>query len=560
MYALIRQFRFFINNNFLFMELEADFVDKVEGTPLNQTPLCNSTLKTSAVPSHAATKSVPVYKWGVSYDGRSDLVAFLKKVKDLTVARGVVTEDELFRSAYDFFTEPALTWYQVGSWNQLVTLLKTNFLPSDYDETIWETLRSRFQRSDEPTAIYVAAMTNIFNRLTVTPGPEEQLRLIKKKILPRYITALALQKVDSIEQLLSFCRCIDEADEAKNRNPVRTSKAPVSNSVESAPPRKPPSQSPKNSVNCWNCNKNDHLYSQCPNRRQNLFCYRCGRKDTTVKDCPQCSKKRGRVSNSLTEAQKPNETRAFANHNRLGNSRIGSNVKNFTSAPVIKPLADISKIRTSEHRDDNRPYVSVKINNESITALLDSAVNRSVLGREGLRKVNSLGLPVQAVPENLLVTTASDSRHLITGLIHLPISVKGRSETLPVLVMPSLNHTLILGVDFFKSFQVSLTIKNHTWLVDVSPPRTPDATTGLTPVNATVDALETPMKVPETMGLVELTPNQKRQTQEIEILYNRVNSNQRLGSTNQIEHVIDTGDAKPKDTPVPHVPLRTRQT
>jgi hypothetical protein len=40
MYALIRQFRIFINNNFLFMELEADFVDKVEGTPLNQTLLC----------------------------------------------------------------------------------------------------------------------------------------------------------------------------------------------------------------------------------------------------------------------------------------------------------------------------------------------------------------------------------------------------------------------------------------------------------------------------------------------------------------------------------------
>jgi hypothetical protein len=154
--------------------------------------------------------------------------------------------------------------------------------------------------------------------------------------------------------------------------------------------------------------------------------------------------------------------------------------------------------------------------------------------------VNSLGLPVQAVPENLLVTTASDSRHLITGLVQLPISVKDRRETLPVLVVPSLNHTLILGVNFFKSFQVSLTNKNDTWQVDVSPPRTPDATTGLPPVNATVNALEAPMKVPETTGLVELTPNEKRQTQEIEILYNRVNSNQRLGSTNKIEHVIDT--------------------
>jgi hypothetical protein len=41
------------------LELEADFVEKVVGTPLNQTPLCNSTLKTSAVLSHAAAKSVP---------------------------------------------------------------------------------------------------------------------------------------------------------------------------------------------------------------------------------------------------------------------------------------------------------------------------------------------------------------------------------------------------------------------------------------------------------------------------------------------------------------------
>jgi hypothetical protein len=272
----------------------------------------------------------------------------------------------LFRSAYDLFTEPALTWYRsvrdtVGTWNQLVTLLKTNFLPSDYDETIWETLRSRFQRSDEPTPIYVAAMTNIFNRLTITPRPEEQLHLIKRKILPRYITALALQKVDSIEQLLSFCRRIDEADEATSRNPVKN--------------------------------------------------------------------------------------------------------------PPAKPVADISKILCPDHRDDNRPYVPIKIYNESITALLDSAANRSVLGRDGLQIVNFLGLAVQAVPENLLVTTAGDSRHLITGLVQLPISLKDRVETLPVLVVPSLNHTLILGVDFFKLFQVSLTAKDDAWLVDVRHPR-----------------------------------------------------------------------------------------
>jgi hypothetical protein len=53
-----------------------------------------------------------------------------------------------------------------------------------------------------------------------------KLRLIKKKHYPNYITALALQKVDRVEQLLSFSRQIDEANEAKTKTQVKPGQSP----------------------------------------------------------------------------------------------------------------------------------------------------------------------------------------------------------------------------------------------------------------------------------------------------------------------------------------------
>jgi hypothetical protein len=53
------------------------------------------------------------------------------------------------------------------------------------------------------------------------------------------------------------------------------------------------------------------MYSQCPNKRQNLFCYRYEQKKYHHERLSPVFKKPqfGRVSNFLTEAQKSNEPR-----------------------------------------------------------------------------------------------------------------------------------------------------------------------------------------------------------------------------------------------------------
>jgi hypothetical protein len=157
------------------LELESDLLDKINSTHANRSQILNSTMinvPNQSFLSSRTSKPVPVYKWGLSFNGKTSLPAFLEKANDLMVARGL-TQEELFRSAYDLFEEPALTWYRfvrdgIGDWQSLVKLLKKNFLPPDYDERLLDEIKSRYQSRDESPAIYVALMNNMFTRLSKT--------------------------------------------------------------------------------------------------------------------------------------------------------------------------------------------------------------------------------------------------------------------------------------------------------------------------------------------------------------------------------------------------------
>ena len=289
------------------LTLEADLRDRViVSTPVSTTVSSpfrryfSSFADPTSNPETHNARSVPVYKWNVSFDGHTNLSSFLEKVDDLKVARGV-SDDELFRSAYDLFAEPALTWYRsvrasVATWGELVDLLKKTFLPTEYDEMILENLKSRFQGKNEPVALFVADMSNLFSRLSQVPDKKDQLKLIRKNVLPSYVTALALQKIDTADELISLCRQIEEANQANERRPKAAS-IPVQLAELSAPSTSRNTSEPSPIPNaiatskvCWNCNKQGHLYSQCPEKRRAIFCYRCGLGGHTVSDCPACKK------------------------------------------------------------------------------------------------------------------------------------------------------------------------------------------------------------------------------------------------------------------------------
>jgi len=289
------------------LELESDLLER-----LSPNQVLSNTFNTTvqgAVDVQKA-KSVPVCKWNLTYDGKSDLLPFLEKVNDLMMARHV-SERELFLSAYDLFQEPALSWYRsvrstVDDWPALVTLMKQVFLPSDYDDKVWDEINSRKQARNESLAIFVAVLNNLFERLTKTVKDETRLRVIKKNMLPHYTSALVLHTYDSVDELLSLGKRIDEAY-AHKRNSIEPKKVHTLN-TESIPrnePKNPPrgpskhnvkeapapsSPSSSKSLNCWNCGLANHLYSSCK-AKKGIFCYRCGRRNVTTHTCPKCASK-----------------------------------------------------------------------------------------------------------------------------------------------------------------------------------------------------------------------------------------------------------------------------
>lgn len=92
--------------------------------------------------------------------------------------------------------------------------------------------------------------------------------------------------------------------------------------------------------------------------------------------------------------------------------------------------------------------LDVKVFGKLLRALLDSCASRTILGKNGLLVLEKFPTRANTV-YNRYVETADGQSHLISGVVYLPISLEGRTKDLQVLVVPNLEPTLILGVDFW---------------------------------------------------------------------------------------------------------------
>lgn len=249
--------------------------------------------------------STPVCKWGVTFSGDTSVKAFIERVCELARAR-CVSDDQLFRSGIDLFEGPALTWFRANrdsfcSWTDLVDRLLKDFLPSDYDEILLDQIKGRFQGKTESVNLYVASMQNLFSRLSVPPSLIDQLKIIRRNLLSRYVNALVLQDIKTMNELLNFCKLIDEASQTKTRyvqssaaNCLETdlifrencpsSSTGTRNNYRNSNPRN------KIAVICHNCKKDGHLFKDCTEARKK-FCFRCGTANMTVYTCTKCNPK-----------------------------------------------------------------------------------------------------------------------------------------------------------------------------------------------------------------------------------------------------------------------------
>lgn len=324
-------------------QLEADLLEKAEvasGDPnasfsLNSGPVIN-------VPAPSVTyipKSSSVSKWSVHFDGNPKTVfSFIERVTELALSRKVSDQD-LFNSAVELFVGDAFVWFRsvknvVTDWDSLVARLKSDFLPPNTEDDLWNQIKARKQKKHESITIFIAQIENLFKRLSKSPAEPTKVKHIRQNLLPVFINQLALVEINTVSELIKLCKKLEEAMHIQNNvscvfeispSPVET----VSNSgnhsfvqktsaVDSRKiypnkytPRKRNGSVNKNSfvptvennivqnnaaslsvnksISCWNCLQPNHTYSTCRVKRK-IFCYKCGHRDVKVSNCPVCSK------------------------------------------------------------------------------------------------------------------------------------------------------------------------------------------------------------------------------------------------------------------------------
>lgn len=247
-------------------------------------------------------KSLPVHQWHLTFSGdpgRISLAAFLQRVEELRIARGV-HKATLFRSALDLFDGNALIWYRANrryfsNWDELVIGLREQFQPANYNDRLYNEIRRRTQGPREDIGIYVSVMQNLFSRLSVQVSGTTQLQVILKNLHPRYRSALWSMNIQSLSQLIREGRRF-EASCMEGQSyvpPPQKSQVmepdlacmyvdPVASSsvAEVSLPN-------RSSQSCWNCGKVGHISPQCT-EPQKRHCFTCGRPDVTKLSCPTC--------------------------------------------------------------------------------------------------------------------------------------------------------------------------------------------------------------------------------------------------------------------------------
>lgn len=246
---------------------------------------------------------VPVYKWGLMFDGQSQSIgAFLQRVEEIRRARGV-TPEELFDSAVDLFSGPALVWYRstmgrINTWGSLCLEMKIVFQSPDHDIRLQQEIFSRVQGEAEPIDLFIAAMEGLYGRLATVVSEDVRLRQIFHNLSPQLQDRLALFDVTSVEQLRQLGR---KAEAGRFRSSVPRGSTRNVGALEPdlayEPSRRRTNQlasvetPPKKEIRaaCWNCGEVGHRHNMCQKTKKR-FCFGCGTPDVIKSNCPKCTK------------------------------------------------------------------------------------------------------------------------------------------------------------------------------------------------------------------------------------------------------------------------------
>jgi len=210
-------------------------------------------------------------------------------------------------------------------------------------------------------------------------------------------------------------------------------------------------------------------------------------------------------------------------------------VRSQTVLPTILTSKEQPEINIAEHynyfknhmklvidlKQDNRPFVNVDLSGYSVMGLLDSGATCTILGRESEQLIKNLGLELSKV--HITVSTADGTAHTVKGSVNIPYFFNGKTNVIPTLVVPSISKRLILGCDFWKAFDLCITV--------------------LKEINTVESVFESEPENKYSDAHI-LNSEQSKQLESVKLLFIPAKDGF-LSGTKIIRHHIDTGDSKP---------------
>lgn len=128
-------------------------------------------------------------------------------------------------------------------------------------------------------------------------------------------------------------------------------------------------------------------------------------------------------------------------------------VKLFYQVRSVSPLfAEVS--------NDNRPYVHIQLRDRTINALIDTGSNKNIIGGPLLNYLFSMSLPINY--DHLInVTTADGKLQPVLGTVKLSFKLDNKPHEVECLIVPSVNHPIVLGINFCQKVGLSLDFDNN---------------------------------------------------------------------------------------------------
>lgn len=164
----------------------------------------------------------------------------------------------------------------------------------------------------------------------------------------------------------------------------------------------------------------------------------------------------------------------------------------------------------------------VNICGHDILALVDTGSTSSVLGSPGFSLLHKIRVPIQ-YENSMSITTADGAAQSLLGYISVDVEVNRVVKPVKILVIPSITHALILGMDFLEIFHIEANFNNRSFNM----------------INSSLCVVNT------LESFSDLLPTQKQDLQKVIDCFSSISPEDRLGRTHLISHVIDTGNSRP---------------